>query len=84
MVLPYELTEYEPNKKLGMKGAMGPLAFRAGYMLEPVGSNTHVTVWLEFDTSGLLMLTKPLLVQMGKSSNGASLSKLKRILETAA
>ena len=82
MELPYEITEYEQNSKLGMKGAMGPITFEDGYVLDPMGSSTQVKFWLRPTLSGLAKLIRPIVVQMGKAHAVETLDGLKKALET--
>ena len=56
MELPYEITEYEPGNRLGMKGTMGPITFKDGYVLDPMGNSTRVKFWLELTLTGLMKL----------------------------
>lgn len=79
--LPYEIIEFEPNKRLGMTGALGPIAFRDGYILDPRGSKTRVTFWLEFLLDGVLNLAKPILVPWGRLHGVETLVNLKKWLE---
>jgi carbon monoxide dehydrogenase subunit G len=79
--LPYEITEAEPGNRLGMKGRMGPLAFRDGYILEKMGSDTRVRFWVEPMLTGLMKLAKPLIELMGRAHATETLTNLKKALE---
>jgi carbon monoxide dehydrogenase subunit G len=81
MELPYEITEYQPGSCLGMQGAMGPLTFRDGYILESVGSRTRVKFWLEPSLSGLMKLARPFVDLIGRMHAHETLTNLKRALE---
>jgi carbon monoxide dehydrogenase subunit G len=81
--LPYEIIEFEHNKKLGMKGLMGPIAFRDGYILEPMGSRTRITFWLEFLLNGVMNLAKPILVPWGRLHGVETIVNLKNRVEKA-
>jgi hypothetical protein len=83
MELPYEITEYEQNIRLGMKGAMGPITFEDGYILDPRGASTLVSFWLRPTLSGLAKLVRPIVVQMGKAHAVETLDGLKKALETS-
>jgi hypothetical protein len=82
MELPYVITEYEQDSKLGMKGAMGPITFEDGYVLDPMGPRTQVKFWLRPTLSGLAKLIRPIVVQMGKAHAAETLDGLKKALET--
>src|SRR3990172_5786791 len=62
MELPYEITEFEPGNRLGMKGQIGPVKFKDGYVLERMGASTRVRFWLEPALTGLMKVTKPFVV----------------------
>ena len=82
--LPYEITEYEPNRKLGMQGRMGPLRFKDGYVLHPLGGSTQVHFRLELTLPGLVRLAKPLVRLIGRIHAGETLAGLKKALESTA
>jgi carbon monoxide dehydrogenase subunit G len=83
MELPYEITEYEPGNRLGMKGALGPVSFEDGYILDPIGNSTRVKFWLELTLTGLMKIAKPFVVWQGKIHAGETLANLKSTLEKA-
>lgn len=43
----YEIIEVEPGRRLAMKGQMGPVTFRDGYILEENPGGTEITFWLD-------------------------------------
>lgn len=81
MELPYEITEYQPGSCLGMQGAMGPLSFRDGYILEALGPSTRVKFWLEPTLRGLMKLVRPFVALIGRAHAHETLTNLKRALE---
>lgn len=81
MELPYEITEYQRGARLGMKGAMGPITFKDGYVLESLGSNTRVKFWLELTLTGIMKLARPFLAIVGKTHAHETLVNLKKALE---
>lgn len=81
--LPYEITEYQRGTRLGMRGAMGPLRFEDGYILEAVGPSTRVRFWLEFTLTGLMVLARPILAIVGKTHAHETLTNLKKALEAS-
>jgi dehydrogenase/reductase SDR family protein 12 len=83
MELPYEITQYEPNTKLGMKGAIGPITFEDGYILDSMGASTRVKFWLRPTLTGLARLARPIVVQMGKAHAVETLDGLKKALESS-
>ena len=81
MELPYEITEFRRGTELGMKGAMGPISFKDGYILESMGPRTQVKFWLEFTLTGLMKLTQPLFALVGKAHANETLANLKKAVE---
>jgi carbon monoxide dehydrogenase subunit G len=79
--LPYEIIEFEQNKKLGMKGLLGPISFRDGYILDSMGSKTRITFWLEFLLNGVMNLAKPFLIPWGRLHGNETVTNLKKLLE---
>ena len=79
--LPYEITEYQRVIKLAMKGAMGPILFKDGYVLESMGPNTRVKFWLEFTLTGLMNIARPFVAFVGKAHAHETLTNLKKALE---
>ncbi|HEY2981915.1 MAG TPA: SRPBCC family protein [Anaerolineales bacterium] len=78
----YEITEFQPNDHLGMKGVMGPINFKDGYVLEPQGSSTRVKFWLELTLNGLAKLAQPFIALIGKTHAHETLANLKNQLES--
>lgn len=81
--LPYEITEYQRGTRLGMKGAMGPIQFEDGYVLESMGASTRVNFWLEFTLTGLMILARPFLALVGKTHAHETLTNLKKAVEAS-
>lgn len=81
MELPYEITEYQHGARLGMKGAMGPITFMDGYVLESMGSNTRVKFWLELTLTGVMRLARPFIALVGKTHAHETLVNLKKALD---
>lgn len=82
--LPYEIIESEPDKKLSMKGVMGPISYEDGYLLEPRGTATRVTFWLRFKPSGWVWLAMPILIPWGKIHGAETVANLRKAVQAAA
>ena len=76
----YEIIEHQPNKKLAMKGMMGPVLFKDGYVLSPENDGTRITFWLELTMTGLASLFKPFAGLIGKIHAYETLTLLKKQL----
>jgi uncharacterized protein YndB with AHSA1/START domain len=77
----FEVTEYEPDRKLSIRGTFGPFPGRATYALEPVGNATRLTNAVNLDPSGLLSVVAPVATFRVKAAVVANLGNLKQILE---
>jgi len=82
--MPYQITEHEPDRRLAMKGKIGPIEFDDGYVLEAMGASTRVNFWLEPRITGLMKLAQPLIVFMGRAHAAETLGNLRKVLETTA
>jgi hypothetical protein len=76
----YEIIEDQPNERLAMKGKMGPVLFRDGYVLTPDQDGTRITFSLELMMTGLTKLFQPFAGL--KMHAWETLRNLKRELET--
>ena len=78
--LPYEITEFQQGSTLGMKGALGPITFRDGYVLEAMGPKTRVKFWLEFTLLGVMKLARPFMALVGKAHAHETLTDRKSVV----
>jgi carbon monoxide dehydrogenase subunit G len=83
MEVPYEVIEHQQNKSLAMKGLIGPITFKDGYVLNPAGKGTQINFWLELTLTGLAKVFKPFAGLIGKIHAYETLTKLKRTIEKA-
>jgi len=80
----FEVTEFEPDRRLSIDGALGPLRGEVTYLLAPAGTATVLTNTMNLQPSGPLRLVAPLAVSRVKSAVAANLETLQRILEAVA
>ena len=80
----WEITEFDPNKKVSLKSIKSPIPAKVGYTYEDVEGGTKVTVVGEVELGGLFKLTKPFIVREGKKEWETSLANLKDLLEAQA
>lgn len=78
----FEVTEFDPDRKLTIDGALGPFRGEVSYLLEPVPSGTTLTNTANLQASGPLRLVAPLAAPRVRSAVRANLDTLKQILET--
>ena len=77
----YELIEHQPNKALAMKGTLGPMLFKDGYVLSTSGNGTQIKFWLELSLTGITKLLTPFTGLIGKIHAYETLNNLKNALE---
>jgi hypothetical protein len=76
----YEIIEHELNHRLAMKGEMGPILFKDGYVLEATSDTTEIRFWLELIPTGWAKLLAPLGGLIGRIHAWETLRNLKREL----
>jgi hypothetical protein len=74
----YEIIENIPNQKLAMKGLMGPVAFKDGYVLGRKNDGTEIKFWLELRPTGWAKIFSPFAGLIGKVHAWETLRNLKR------
>jgi uncharacterized membrane protein len=79
-----EVTEYEPDRRLTVRGMFGPLSGQATYVLEPAGGATSLTNAMDLKAKGALSLVAPLATARVSAAVTENLTKLKEILERRA
>ena len=78
----FEVTEFEPDRRLSIRGTLGSFQGEITYVLEPAGNGTALTNTMNLQPSGPLRLVAPLAASRVKSAVAANLDTLRQILET--
>lgn len=78
----FEITVYEPERSLAIRGTLGPFGGELEYHLEPVERGTRVTNEVELRPRGILGVVGQLAGSRVKEAVAANLGELKRILES--
>jgi hypothetical protein len=73
----YEIIEHESNHRLAMKGKMGPVLFKDGYVLKEGSTGTEIKFWLELSPAGWAKLFSPFAGLIGKVHAWETLRNLK-------
>jgi hypothetical protein len=76
----YEIIEVEPNRRLAMKGQMGPIFFQDGYVLSKNGAGTELKFWLDLVPMRWAKVFSPFMGLVGKIHAWETLRNLKREL----
>jgi uncharacterized protein YndB with AHSA1/START domain len=78
----FGVTEFEPDRRLSIRGSLGPFHGDVTYQLAPAVSGTTLTNTMNLQPSGPLRLLAPLAASRVKSAVATNLDTLKQILET--
>jgi uncharacterized protein YndB with AHSA1/START domain len=79
----FEVTVFEPARRLAIDGEIGPFHGRAQYLLEPIEGATRLTNAVELEPSSVASkLLAPFAGSRIKTAVAENLDALKRILET--
>lgn len=78
----FEVTEFEPDRRLTLHGGFGPLSGQATYELQPTAEGTRLTNTMDLEPStAALRVVAPLAAPRVKAAVAANLRTLKGILE---
>lgn len=77
----FEITEYEPDRRLSIKGTLGRFPAEATYAIEAIGDATRLTNDVELQPTGLLSVVAPLAASRVRAAVANNLEALKNILE---
>jgi Polyketide cyclase / dehydrase and lipid transport len=80
----FEVTEFEPHRRLAIRGALGPFNGTLIYQLDAVGDGTRLVNRAQLQASGLGKLLAPLAAGRVRQAVAANLEKLKELLENQA
>jgi uncharacterized membrane protein len=78
----YEVTAFEPNRRIGFHAIAGPVRPSGEYRFEASGDQTKVDFSLEAEVTGWKRLVMGRAVQSTMDAEIGTLQTLKRILET--
>ena len=76
----YEIIEVESDRRLAMKGKMGPVLFKDGYILETNANGSEIKFWLDLNPAGWAKILSPFMGLVGKIHAWETLTNLKREL----
>jgi len=76
----YEIIDVEPNQRLAMRGQMGPVLFKDGYLLRKNGDGTEIKFWLDLSPTGWARVFSPFMGLVGKIHAWETLRNLRREL----
>ena len=79
----FEITEFEPDRKISFKSTSGPIAIQGRYTLEPELGATRLSIVVDGELDGTLKLVEPMVVQIVKQQLDADFGTLKLLLEAS-
>jgi uncharacterized membrane protein len=77
----YEVTEYEPNKKVSMKSTSGPIPAETSLTVESVEGGTKLALTVAAEIAGVFKLAEPLVARIMGRQQDANFANLKDLLE---
>jgi hypothetical protein len=77
----FEVTAFEPDRRLAIRGDLGPFDSEVTYLLDPAGTGTTITNTMDLRPAGALRLVAPLAASRVKAAVAANLATLKQLLE---
>jgi uncharacterized protein YndB with AHSA1/START domain len=77
----YELTDYEPDRRLGFRAIAGPVRPEGSFELEPSERGTRVTFTLRCAPTGMAKLMTPMVAKTMRSEV-SQLDNLRTVLES--
>jgi uncharacterized protein YndB with AHSA1/START domain len=77
----FEVTEFQPDTRLSIRGTLATFPAELTYLLEPEADGTRLINAVDLHPSGLLSVVAPLTSSRVKSAVAANLETLKHILE---
>lgn len=77
-----EVTELEPDRRLAVRGDLGPLHGTLTYELEETGGATRLVNTADLEAQGVMRLAAPLAAGRVREAVAANLGELKRLLES--
>jgi hypothetical protein len=78
----FEVTEFDPDRKLSISGDLGPFHSEVTYLLTAAQDGTVLSNTMNLQPTGPLRLIAPLAGFRVKSAVAANLGSLKQVLET--
>lgn len=78
----FEVTAYEPSRRLALQSSSGPFPIDVDQTFRPDGDRTAVTIVMRAEPGGFFKIAQPALVRLSQRQLDNSLSNLKDLVET--
>jgi hypothetical protein len=80
----FEVTAFEPPRRLEVQGQIGPFQARISYLLAPSGTGARLRNAVDLRSSGPLTLVAPVVTSRVKRAVAANLDALRQLLDAGA
>lgn len=77
----FQVTEFEPGRRLAIQGGLGPFEGTLIYELQPIEEGTLLTNTADLEAHGVLKLAAPIAGGRVRQAVAENLQKLKELLE---
>jgi uncharacterized protein YndB with AHSA1/START domain len=77
----FQVTEFDPDRRLAIRGDLGPFEATLAYDLEPVEEGTRLTNTADLEAHGVLKVAAPIAGGRVRQAVAVNLDKLKEVLE---
>ena len=81
MEIPFQLTDWQPDRKLAFQSTGGPIPMQGSYAFAPNGAGVQVTFLLTGEPGGFFKLAEPVLMRLLQRQWDTNLANLKDVLE---
>jgi uncharacterized membrane protein len=81
METPFQLTDWQSDRKIAFQSTGGPIPMQGSYAFEPSGDGTRVTFLLTGEPGGFFKLAEPVLMRIPQHQWQTNLANLKDVLE---
>ncbi len=81
LTTPYEITEYEANKKVSFKSSGGPITYAGTFTFASAGGGTQVSAHFDFEVGGAFKIAEGMVVSQAQKQFDGDFAKLKQMLE---
>lgn len=80
-VTTWQVSEYEPNRKMAFQVISGPMPFQGSFLFEAMEEGISVVYIVQAETSGLSKLFDPFVSRLIRSQGQKQMAALKEVLE---
>lgn len=80
-VFTFEVTEFEPNKRLAFKTTSGPSDFNAAFSVAPADGGTTLNVAFQIQFKGMMRAMAPIMGGMFRKETVKTTQRIRQLLE---